>query len=690
MSAHAMVDEPSKGPYVPESRLHEAIASFEQARDAGQDPNPQEWLGRYPEVAAQLADFFADELGVHQLLGPLRQEASGRSAQMDTDFHVGEKIENRWEVENIFHGGMGIVYVVMDHQMEEQLVMKTYRDDCFAANSMLASRFEKEALAWIGLGVHPNVVQAKYFRTFRNKPFLFLEYMPGGNLLGRLPVTSLYQVERWAIDFCDGMIHAAKSGITAHRDIKPENCLLCRRFTLRPNETSEIAEHPERGDLYDCLKISDFGLAKVFDDLVVAPDLPFVLRATDCEQPRSKLEEQGTVDHIQQLRSMSMLATRTGVALGTPCYMAPEQFDDAKNVDVKADIYSFGVMLFQMIAGRLPFSCRNLLEYQHFHQRVAPPKLSMNEPACREWLAQYDEPDREAYMRAGVDLAKDGMPQAFSEIVDRCLAKDPAQRFEDFEKVRLALVDAEPYDPYQTYLPDSPPHPLGRQRTEDELLSEALSYLELGRQNLALAVFDRLIERYPRNRRANFEKGKLLLTMPYRYEEARALIQQAESIGDLQYTELDVDAALPKILDSIVDRLFQEFKQIERAFVIICENVPERLVPKLIRVRRPQDETNARIRHNLVRRCLETDQGFLTYDSRGEESTQLGHRLPVVCLPLRDASGRRFGVIQLDIGLSEFTGEDFGDLVRVLDAEVHSIPPWVLPLIPAWIRSHNS
>jgi serine/threonine protein kinase len=577
---------------------------------------------------------------------------------MNTDFQVGETIKNRWEVENILHGGMGLVYVVMDRQTGERLAAKTYRDDRLAANPELASRFEKEALAWIRLGAHPNVVQAKYVETVRHKPFLFLEYVPGGNLLDRLPLTDLESVQRLAIQFCDGMIHAARSGVTAHRDIKPENCLL----------------HD-----YDVLKIADFGLAKCFDDLAAASDLPFVLRASDGEAPAPPPHEAGTVDHCPRLGSLSMIITRTGVAAGTPRYMAPEQFDDVKRVDVKADIYSFGVMLFQMITGRLPFSGRSLSEYQRLHQRVRAPKVSMEEPACRKWLA-----DHHYYQDTGMDLKRHGMPRGMSDIVGRCLAKDPTRRFEDFRAVRGALVQAEPGDPYETYAPTPPPLACARQLTEDELLSLGLSYLQLGRESQALAAFDLLIERYPRSRRGHLEKGKLLMTMPHRYDEGRAILEQAESIGGRPYTQLDADAVLPKILDNVLDKLFKVFEQANRAFVIFREGTSGSLVVKASRTRWPQDEDAAQDflsdgrRIGAIRENLDRTQAFRT-EELVQDAENFVFLRSVMCAPMCGPSGKAFGAIWLDkLKRGTFTWEDLNLLCGMTDG---AIPPWLIPFI---------
>jgi serine/threonine protein kinase len=562
---------------------------------------------------------------------------------MNTDFQIGEKIGNRWEVEKILHGGMGFVYVVMDRQTGERLAAKTYRGNGFVETTELAPRFKKEALAWIRLGAHPNVVQAKFVETFRHKPFLFLEYVPGGNLRTRLPLTDLNSVQRLAIQFCDGMIHAALSGVTAHRDIKPENCLL--------NGQS--------------LKISDFGLVKCFDDLAEAPDLPFVRFSSDLEGPTSPRHEAGTVDYCPRLGSMSMIITRTGVAAGTPRYMAPEQFEDIKRVDVKADIYSFGVMLFQMITGRLPFSAQSLSEYRRLHQQVRAPKVCMEEPACRTWLADHDD-----YEVAGMDLRHDKR-RLMSDIVDRCLAKDPTRRFKDFRAVREALVGTEPWDPYETYMPTPPPLARARQLTEFELLSLGLSYLQLGREVHALAAFDRLILRYPRNRMGHLEKGKLLMTMPHRHDEGRVFLERAESIGGRPYTQLDADAALPKLLDDLLDQLFKKFEHAHRAFVFFREGKSRRLVVRARRTRLPQDE--------------DADQDF-PFD---QDSIDLIHRSlyglvstggEVMCAPLCDASRKGFGVIWVDTQHKRgmFTEED----LDLLDGVVEGVfPPWLIPFI---------
>jgi len=153
--------------------------------------------------------------------------------------------QKRWEIYKVLGGGMGRVYIVYDHEFQEPFAAKTFQDELFKRNPMVAERFTQEALAWIRLDRHENIAQARFVQNIEGKPFLFLEYVSGGDLSDWIGTPRLSedlpQVLRFAIEFCDGMSHALSKGIQAHRDIKPANCLITEDHTL---------------------KVTDFGLAK--------------------------------------------------------------------------------------------------------------------------------------------------------------------------------------------------------------------------------------------------------------------------------------------------------------------------------------------------------------------------------------------------------------------------------------------
>jgi serine/threonine protein kinase len=234
---------------------------------------------------------------------------------MATNWKIGHKIpdpnthQGRWEILDIKKGGMGVVYIGYDHEWRQPFAIKTFQDKIFDRDPAIADRFFNEAYAWVRLDAHPNVVEAQMVAKIEGKPFLFLEYVSSGDLGGWIGTPRLTedlpQVLRFVIHFCDGMIHILSKGIKAHRDIKPSNCLVTEDKTL---------------------KVTDLGLAKIFDDADLEP-----AGESPPKMPRS-----------------DMGLSRTGKGVGTLPYMAPEQFDDAKRVDERADIYSFGVMLFEM------------------------------------------------------------------------------------------------------------------------------------------------------------------------------------------------------------------------------------------------------------------------------------------------------------------------------------------------------
>jgi tetratricopeptide (TPR) repeat protein len=286
---------------------------------------------------------------------------------MAKSWQVGDQINGRWEVYKILQGGAGIVYVVYDHAFREPFAAKTFRDEVVAFNPAVADRFVREGLAWIQLDLHPNVVQARMVEKIEGKPFLFLEYVSGGDLgswIGTPRLTEdLPQVLRFAIQFCDGMIHVISKNIRVHRDIKPRNCLVTTDGVL---------------------KITDFGLVKLSEEQIISGGL--------------------------KTGGGSANYDLTAAAVGTCTHMAPEQFDNAGLVDTRADTYAFGVMLYQMITGNLPFVGESWQELEHLHKNQAPP-----------YLEQTVKP--------------------LAELVDRCLAKDPGRRIPSFIQLRSQLEE---------------------------------------------------------------------------------------------------------------------------------------------------------------------------------------------------------------------------------------------------------
>lgn len=215
---------------------------------------------------------------------------------------IGTIIGDRYRVEaELGSGGMGTVYKAEHVMMEKRVALKVLHPNLAVVGSVM-DRFQREAVALSRIE-HPNVVAATDFGKLKNGSYyLALEYVDGRNLAETLQAEGLFDVRRAlhvAHQVAEALNAAHGHGIV-HRDLKPHNVMLSGQAGT------------------ETVKVLDFGLAKL----------------------RSKTIEGSTAN--------------IGAVFGTPHYMAPEQVAST-NVDARADLYSLGIMMFEMLTGRRPF-----------------------------------------------------------------------------------------------------------------------------------------------------------------------------------------------------------------------------------------------------------------------------------------------------------------------------------------------
>ena len=206
-------------------------------------------------------------------------------------------------LEKIAEGGMGTVYKGRDQRTDQIVAIKVVPKHLLN-NQVFLKRFEQEYNAARALE-HPNVVRALDFGRDGETPFLVMEFVEGESLGARIERDgAVEEAEAIRIASCiaEGLHHAHKLGLI-HRDVKPDNIL------ITPS-----------GDV----KLTDMGLVKELE--------------------------------------ADLNLTRTGRGLGTPHFMAPEQFRNAKKADVRCDIYSLAATLYMMVTGELPFKSLNPLD----------------------------------------------------------------------------------------------------------------------------------------------------------------------------------------------------------------------------------------------------------------------------------------------------------------------------------------
>jgi serine/threonine-protein kinase len=257
-------------------------------------------------------------------------------------------------------GGMGEVYRARDGRLERNVAVKVLPESLVADQDALA-RFEREAKAIAALS-HPNILAIHDFGTDRGVVYAVMEFLDGETLRGKLESPlPLRRVIEYALQIAQGLAAAHEKGII-HRDLKPENVFVTRDGLV---------------------KILDFGLAKA----VSVSDA-----AGDTEAPTAG-------------------ATRPGWIVGTAGYMSPEQARGAA-ADHRSDIFSFGAILYEMLAGERAFRRETDVESLVAVMRDAPPPLS--------------RPDRP-------------VPPELEDLVLHCLEKRPEERFQSARDLAFAL-----------------------------------------------------------------------------------------------------------------------------------------------------------------------------------------------------------------------------------------------------------
>lgn len=220
-------------------------------------------------------------------------------------------------LELIGQGGMGFVFKARQPKLDRFVALKILPAS-LAADSAFAERFTREGRMLARL-THPNIVAIHDFGQANGFFYLLMEFVDGVNLRQAMKVGRFTPAQALAVvpKICEALQFAHNEGVL-HRDIKPENILL---------------------DSKGRVKIADFGIAK----LVGADGPPFGVPAS-AGPGRLKAE----------LQAAPVTLTETGKVLGTPQYMAPEQLEHPQDVDPRADIYSLGVVFYEMLTGELP------------------------------------------------------------------------------------------------------------------------------------------------------------------------------------------------------------------------------------------------------------------------------------------------------------------------------------------------
>ena len=300
----------------------------------------------------------------------IRSGVHSTRAPQTTKIATGNLVDGRYLVgEIIGTGAFGLVFEAKNVELDEKVALKTMRPE-IAVDTAMVARFAREAKAAAS-------IKSEYVATVYDVgtgadglPYIVMEYLDGKNLGDHVetsgPIGAQQAVE-YALQICEALAVAHAKGIV-HRDIKPENLLLT-----------------ERAGGMRIVKVLDFGISKAaLTGSIFGDELPIV---------------------------------KTVNLMGTPLYMSPEQVRCSDSVDLRSDIWSLGMVLYEIIAGTTAFEGASITEI------------------CAAILEQKPHP---------IENHCSSLPAGLVDVINRCLEKDVRNRFQNVAELALALMPFAP------------------------------------------------------------------------------------------------------------------------------------------------------------------------------------------------------------------------------------------------------
>ena len=312
---------------------------------------------------------------------------------------IGQVFSHYEILDKLGEGGMGVVYKAHDMKLDRDVALKFLPANLPVAHEHI-TRFELEAKAISALN-HPHIATIYDVDEADGRKYIVLEYIPGGTLKSKLrqltsdgKELSISEVLEYGIQIAGALSHAHRH-LIIHRDVKTDNLMLTEEGTV---------------------KLADFGLAKLRDSVQV---------------------------------------TKTGSPLGTAAYMSPEQIR-GENVDPRSDIFSLGVVLYEMITGRLPFLAEyeSAVLYRILHEEAAPvTSLRSNVPAALEGIVKKAmQKDRQHRYERVDDLLLD-LKSVMRDIEAERAERRPSLSGDTYRIAVLPFVNISP-DPQDEYFAD--------------------------------------------------------------------------------------------------------------------------------------------------------------------------------------------------------------------------------------------